>query len=175
MLDTFCSSSKLLKIFHGHLDCVNNDKTVRVWYVNNNKQIQSFNKHSHYVKCVKFSQYHSHNNRQNHKLDEQNKEDEQEEYIETTVLEDEKSEKEAEKRIKERDKRYRDKNFYKSYGSVENTVHLLIRLHRIILQVKAAIDDLGFCKKRFKLLQFLYAFLDFYKKFFNFPGYPNII
>ncbi|ETN98503.1 WD-40 repeat-containing protein [Reticulomyxa filosa] len=31
----------------------------------NNKQIQSFNGHSYAVYCVKFSQYHYHNNRQN--------------------------------------------------------------------------------------------------------------
>ncbi|ETO34203.1 WD-repeat protein [Reticulomyxa filosa] len=82
MLDTFCSSSKLLKPFFGHtnyvrsidyltLDCGpllcsgSEDKTVRVWDVENNKQIQVFNGHSRNVYCVKFSSYHYHNNRQN--------------------------------------------------------------------------------------------------------------
>ncbi|ETO13410.1 WD-40 repeat protein [Reticulomyxa filosa] len=31
------------------------DKTVRVWDVDNNKQIQSFNGHSSFINCVKFS------------------------------------------------------------------------------------------------------------------------
>ncbi|ETO00844.1 WD-40 repeat-containing protein, partial [Reticulomyxa filosa] len=61
--DSFCSSSKLLKTFTGHTDIVwsidystfddgqficsgSSDKTVRVWDVDNNKQIQSFNEHS---------------------------------------------------------------------------------------------------------------------------------
>ncbi|ETO10601.1 hypothetical protein RFI_26776 [Reticulomyxa filosa] len=35
-----------------------NDKTIRVWDVDNNKQMQSFNGHSKAVGCVKFSQYH---------------------------------------------------------------------------------------------------------------------
>ncbi|ETO17577.1 hypothetical protein RFI_19744, partial [Reticulomyxa filosa] len=37
------------------------DKTVRVWDVDNNKQIRSFNKCSSHVFCVKFSSYHYHN------------------------------------------------------------------------------------------------------------------
>ncbi|ETO02874.1 WD-repeat protein, partial [Reticulomyxa filosa] len=41
------------------------DKTVRVWDVDNNKKIQLFNRHSSYVYCVKFSSYHHHNHRQN--------------------------------------------------------------------------------------------------------------
>ncbi|ETO08987.1 hypothetical protein RFI_28400 [Reticulomyxa filosa] len=57
MFDTFCSSSKLSNMFTGH--------TVRVWDVDNNKQIQSFNGHSSFVYCVKFSSYHYHNHRQN--------------------------------------------------------------------------------------------------------------
>ncbi|ETO04341.1 WD-repeat protein, partial [Reticulomyxa filosa] len=81
MFDTFHSSSKLINIFTGHTDRVwsidystfdycqficsgSDDKTVRVWDVDNNKQIQLFNGHSSYVYCVKFSQYHYHNNRQ---------------------------------------------------------------------------------------------------------------
>ncbi|ETO31829.1 G-protein beta WD-40 repeats containing protein [Reticulomyxa filosa] len=82
MLDTFRSSSKLLKTFSGHTDCVysidcftldcdqficsgSDDKTVRVWDVENNKQIQSFNGHSSSVSCVKFSPYHCRNYRRN--------------------------------------------------------------------------------------------------------------
>ncbi|ETO35724.1 WD repeat-containing protein, partial [Reticulomyxa filosa] len=41
------------------------DETVRVWDVDNNKQIQSFNGHSDYVNCVKFSSYHYHNYHRN--------------------------------------------------------------------------------------------------------------
>ncbi|ETO06885.1 G-protein beta WD-40 repeats containing protein [Reticulomyxa filosa] len=82
MFDTFRSSAKLINTFTGHTDCVNSidfltfddgqficsgsdDKTVRVWNVDNNKQIQSFNGHSGIVYCVKFSPYHYHNHRQN--------------------------------------------------------------------------------------------------------------
>ncbi|ETO18426.1 WD-repeat protein [Reticulomyxa filosa] len=82
MLDTFLSSSKLLNTFTGHTDVVrsidystfddcqlicsgSNDQTVRVWNFDNNKQIQSFDRHSNYVYCVKFSPYHYHNHRQN--------------------------------------------------------------------------------------------------------------
>ncbi|ETO35290.1 hypothetical protein RFI_01773 [Reticulomyxa filosa] len=42
-----------------------NDNTVRVWDFDSSKQIQSFNGHSNYVTCVKFSPYHYHNYRQN--------------------------------------------------------------------------------------------------------------
>ncbi|ETO36027.1 WD-40 repeat-containing protein [Reticulomyxa filosa] len=82
MLDTFCSSSKLLKTFTGHTHCVSsidystfnggkylcsgsNDKTVRVWDIEKNKQIQLFNGHTYYVHCVKFSPYHCHNYHRN--------------------------------------------------------------------------------------------------------------
>ncbi|ETO29855.1 WD-40 repeat protein [Reticulomyxa filosa] len=82
MLDTFRLSSKLLKTFTEYTDCVNsidcstfdgcqficsgsNDNTVRVWDVDNDKQIQSFNEHSSNVNCVKFSSYHYHNHHQN--------------------------------------------------------------------------------------------------------------
>ncbi|ETO11763.1 WD-40 repeat protein, partial [Reticulomyxa filosa] len=82
MFDTFCSSAKLINTFTGHTRVVysidysifddsqlicsgSSDKTVRVWDVVNNKQIQSFNEHSNYVYCVKFSSYHYHNNHQN--------------------------------------------------------------------------------------------------------------
>ncbi|ETO14985.1 WD-40 repeat protein, partial [Reticulomyxa filosa] len=63
MFNTFRSSSKLINIFTGHTKAVwsidystfddrqficsgSSDKTVRVWDVDNNKQIQSFNRHS---------------------------------------------------------------------------------------------------------------------------------
>ncbi|ETO19693.1 hypothetical protein RFI_17538, partial [Reticulomyxa filosa] len=82
MLDTFRSSSKLINTFNGHTDIVcsidystfdcsqficsgSYDKTVRIWDIDNNKQIQSFNGHSSFVHCVKFSPYHYHNYRQN--------------------------------------------------------------------------------------------------------------
>ncbi|ETO07575.1 WD-repeat protein, partial [Reticulomyxa filosa] len=82
IFDTFRSSSKLINTFTGHtgwlhsidystFDCDqlvcsgSNDQTVRVWDVDNNKQIQSFNGHSSFVFCVKFSLYHYHNHRQN--------------------------------------------------------------------------------------------------------------
>ncbi|ETO32119.1 hypothetical protein RFI_04999, partial [Reticulomyxa filosa] len=75
-------SFKLINTFTGHTDWVrsidysifddcqficsgSDDKTVRVWDIDNNKQIQSFNGHSDSVYCVKFSSYHYHNNRQN--------------------------------------------------------------------------------------------------------------
>ncbi|ETO25763.1 G-protein beta WD-40 repeats containing protein [Reticulomyxa filosa] len=78
--EEFRSSSKLLKTFTGHTDYVNSidfftfdngqficsgsdDKTVRVWDVDANEQIRSFDGHSGYVYCVKFSQYHHNNNR----------------------------------------------------------------------------------------------------------------
>ncbi|ETO36138.1 beta subunit of coatomer complex, partial [Reticulomyxa filosa] len=82
MFDTFRSSSKLINTFTGHTktvysidystfgDCPficsgSQDKTVSVWDVDNNKQIQSFNEHSSFVYCVKFSSYHYHNHHQN--------------------------------------------------------------------------------------------------------------
>ncbi|ETO08911.1 hypothetical protein RFI_28476 [Reticulomyxa filosa] len=82
MIDTFHSSSKLLHTFTGHTTRVysidystfsddqllcsgSSDKTVRVWDVENNKQIQSFNRHLYAVYCVKFSPYHYYNNRCN--------------------------------------------------------------------------------------------------------------
>ncbi|ETO11701.1 hypothetical protein RFI_25675, partial [Reticulomyxa filosa] len=82
MFETFCSSSKLINTFNGHMDIVlsidysafgdsqficsgSNDKTVRVWDVDNNEQIRSFNGHSSYVRYVKFSLYHYHNHHQN--------------------------------------------------------------------------------------------------------------
>ncbi|ETO32165.1 WD-40 repeat-containing protein [Reticulomyxa filosa] len=78
MLDTFRSSSKLLKTFTGHTCCVNSidysifdgnqficsgseDKTVCVLDVHANKQVQLFNGHLDCVNCVKFSQYHFYN------------------------------------------------------------------------------------------------------------------
>ncbi|ETO11712.1 hypothetical protein RFI_25665 [Reticulomyxa filosa] len=71
MLNTFYSSSKLLKTFKGHINWVlsidcsvfdcdqficsgSNDKTVRTG------QIKLFNGHSNVVRCVKFSLYHYH-------------------------------------------------------------------------------------------------------------------
>ncbi|ETO36049.1 WD repeat-containing protein, partial [Reticulomyxa filosa] len=82
MFDTFHSSSKLINTFTGHTDTAwsidysafndcqficsgSADRTVRVWDVDNNKQIQSFNGHSRALNCVKFSSYHYHNHRQN--------------------------------------------------------------------------------------------------------------
>ncbi|ETO34188.1 WD repeat-containing protein, partial [Reticulomyxa filosa] len=82
IFDTFRSSSKLINTFIGHINTVwsidystfdncqficsgSHDRTVRVWDVDNNKQVQSFNGHSVDVYCVKFSQYHYHNNHQN--------------------------------------------------------------------------------------------------------------
>ncbi|ETO00232.1 ribosome assembly protein 4 (RSA4), partial [Reticulomyxa filosa] len=70
MFETFRSSFKLINTFTGHTNIVlsidysafddcqficsgSGDKTVRVWDVDNNKQIQSFNGHSDYVHCVK--------------------------------------------------------------------------------------------------------------------------
>ncbi|ETO33119.1 WD-repeat protein, partial [Reticulomyxa filosa] len=82
MFETFRSSSKLINTFTGHTDGVNSidysifddcqficsgsgDSTVRVWDVDNNKQIQLFNGHLSFVYCVKFSLYHYHNHHQN--------------------------------------------------------------------------------------------------------------
>ncbi|ETO05967.1 WD-40 repeat protein [Reticulomyxa filosa] len=81
IIDSFRSSSKLLNTFTGHAGYVrsidystlgdnqficsgSSDSTIRIWDVDNNKQIQSFNEHSDDVRCVKFSQYYYHNNRQ---------------------------------------------------------------------------------------------------------------
>ncbi|ETO31961.1 WD-40 repeat-containing protein [Reticulomyxa filosa] len=78
ILDIFRLSSKLLKTFSGHTNFVwsidysnfdcnqviysgSEDKTVGIWYVDTNKQIQSFNEHSGSVYCVKYSQYYYHN------------------------------------------------------------------------------------------------------------------
>ncbi|ETO11649.1 G-protein beta WD-40 repeats containing protein, partial [Reticulomyxa filosa] len=77
--DLFRSSSKLLNTFTGHTGRVysidyatfdgcqficsgSEDKTIRLWDIDNNKHIQSFNGHSSYVYCVKFSHYHYHDN-----------------------------------------------------------------------------------------------------------------
>ncbi|ETO07843.1 G-protein beta WD-40 repeats containing protein, partial [Reticulomyxa filosa] len=82
MFETFRSSSKLINTFTKHTDTVwsidystfddcqficsgSHDRTVRVWDIDNNKQIQPFDEHSNYVYCVKFSSYHYHNHRQN--------------------------------------------------------------------------------------------------------------
>ncbi|ETO35234.1 WD-40 repeat protein [Reticulomyxa filosa] len=68
----------LLKTFNGHNHCVLSidystfddgqficsgslDDTVRVWDAETTKQIQSFNGHSDYVTCVKFSSFHYYN------------------------------------------------------------------------------------------------------------------
>ncbi|ETO10801.1 WD-repeat protein, partial [Reticulomyxa filosa] len=77
MLDQFCSSSKLINTLTGHTNWVHSidylafddqqiicsasqDNTVRVWDIDNNKQIE-FNRYSKCVACVKFSSYHYHN------------------------------------------------------------------------------------------------------------------
>ncbi|ETO00289.1 WD-40 repeat protein [Reticulomyxa filosa] len=78
MLDSFCSSSKLISTFTGHTNIVwsidrsifddsqlicsgSGDSTVRVWDIDTNKQIQLFDEHSASVYCVKFSPYHYYN------------------------------------------------------------------------------------------------------------------
>ncbi|ETO19108.1 hypothetical protein RFI_18131, partial [Reticulomyxa filosa] len=78
--DRFRSSSKSLKTFISHTEAVysidnalfddsqficsgSKDKTVRVWDIETNKQIQLFKGHSDYVRCVKFSLYHYYNHR----------------------------------------------------------------------------------------------------------------
>ncbi|ETO33319.1 serine/threonine protein kinase, partial [Reticulomyxa filosa] len=80
MFDTFRSSSKLINAFTGHTSAVSSidystfddcrficsgsfDETVCAWDIDNNKKIQSFNRHSSFVYCVKFSSYHYHNHR----------------------------------------------------------------------------------------------------------------
>ncbi|ETO18958.1 hypothetical protein RFI_18283 [Reticulomyxa filosa] len=47
------------------LKCKPKEFKFRVWDVDNNKQIQSFNGHSNHVYCVKFSPYHYYNHRRN--------------------------------------------------------------------------------------------------------------
>ncbi|ETO10826.1 WD-40 repeat protein [Reticulomyxa filosa] len=78
IFETFRSSSKLINTFIGHTNAVwsidysifdncqficsgSGDKTVCVWDIDNNKQIQSFNEHLNIVYCVKFSSYHNNN------------------------------------------------------------------------------------------------------------------
>ncbi|ETO33725.1 WD-40 repeat protein [Reticulomyxa filosa] len=82
MFDTFRSSSKLITKFTEHTSAVysidystfddcqficsgSHDNIVRVCDINKNKQIQSFNGHSDFVYCVKFSSYHYRNHHQN--------------------------------------------------------------------------------------------------------------
>ncbi|ETO11113.1 hypothetical protein RFI_26263, partial [Reticulomyxa filosa] len=54
-------SFKLNKTFTGHTSYV----WIRLWDIDNNKQIQSFYGHSSEAFCVKFSSYHYHNHHQN--------------------------------------------------------------------------------------------------------------
>ncbi|ETO31962.1 WD repeat-containing protein [Reticulomyxa filosa] len=80
--DTFRASSKLLKTLIGHTSEVtsidysifddsqficsaSSDKTVRVWDIDNNQQIQLFNEHLDYVNGIKFSLYHYYIHRRN--------------------------------------------------------------------------------------------------------------
>ncbi|ETO08715.1 WD-40 repeat-containing protein [Reticulomyxa filosa] len=82
IIDTFCSSSKLLKTLTGHTSYLysidyssfdnsqficsgSDDKTVCVWDVENHKCIRSFNGHSGAVHCVEFSSYYYHNHHRN--------------------------------------------------------------------------------------------------------------
>ncbi|ETO20949.1 F-box and wd40 domain protein, partial [Reticulomyxa filosa] len=82
ILNTFRSSCKLLQSLIGHTSNVWNidyltfnndqllcsgssDKTIRVWNIKDNKQIQSFNGHTSHVYCAKFSPYHYYNNHRN--------------------------------------------------------------------------------------------------------------
>ncbi|ETO08506.1 serine/threonine protein kinase [Reticulomyxa filosa] len=82
MFEIFCSSPKLPKTLTGHKSWVKSidystfgdnqlicsgscDTTIRVWDAETNEQIQLFNERSHYVNCVKFSQYHHYNNHSN--------------------------------------------------------------------------------------------------------------
>ncbi|ETO12255.1 WD-40 repeat protein [Reticulomyxa filosa] len=81
----FCSSSKLLKTFIGHTSTIwtidystfndsqyicsgSQDCTVRVWDIDNNKQIKLFNGHSNAVTCVKFVSYYRHYHKVNNCL-----------------------------------------------------------------------------------------------------------
>ncbi|ETO03298.1 hypothetical protein RFI_34112, partial [Reticulomyxa filosa] len=83
--DMFCSSSKLLKTFIGHTSTIwtidystfndsqyicsgSQDCTVRVWDIDNNKQIKLFNGHSNAVTCVKFVSYYRHYHKVNNCL-----------------------------------------------------------------------------------------------------------
>ncbi|ETO33157.1 hypothetical protein RFI_03951, partial [Reticulomyxa filosa] len=80
--DLFRSSSKIFNTLKGHAGIVwsidystfdgnqficsgSSDRTVRLWDVDNNKQIQSFDGHLDYVYCVKFSPYHYYNHHRN--------------------------------------------------------------------------------------------------------------
>ncbi|ETO28421.1 serine/threonine protein kinase [Reticulomyxa filosa] len=80
--DKFRSSYKLINTLTGHTSIVWNidystfddcqficsgslDKTVCVWDIDNNRQIQSFNRHLYHVYCAKFSQYHHYNTNRN--------------------------------------------------------------------------------------------------------------
>ncbi|ETO10016.1 WD-40 repeat-containing protein, partial [Reticulomyxa filosa] len=82
MFETFRLSSKLLKTFAGQIHAVwsidylsldnhqllcsgSEDSIIRVWDVDSNKQIQSFNGHSDCVTCVKFSSYYHYNYNRN--------------------------------------------------------------------------------------------------------------
>ncbi|ETO15070.1 WD-40 repeat-containing protein [Reticulomyxa filosa] len=82
LFNIFCVSSKLLNTLTGHTEELQSidykkfndrqlicsgscDKTVRVWDVDNNKQIQLFDKCPTSVNCVKFSSYHYNNNNNN--------------------------------------------------------------------------------------------------------------
>ncbi|ETO06800.1 WD-40 repeat protein [Reticulomyxa filosa] len=77
IIDSFCSTSKLLKTFIGHSSYVwsidyskldygqficsgSDDGTVRVWDTKNNKHIKLFGGHSNQFYCVKFSTYYNH-------------------------------------------------------------------------------------------------------------------
>ncbi|ETO11916.1 hypothetical protein RFI_25460 [Reticulomyxa filosa] len=71
MFDAFCSSAKLINVLTGHTNAVYSidystfddcqficsgsyDQTVRVWDVDNNKQIRPFNTYSNYDKTIRF-------------------------------------------------------------------------------------------------------------------------
>ncbi|ETO03680.1 WD-40 repeat-containing protein, partial [Reticulomyxa filosa] len=75
MLDTFCSSSKLINTFTGHTSCVNSidyltfggcqficsgshDSTVCIWDVDNNECIKLSDEYLRAAYCVKVSSYH---------------------------------------------------------------------------------------------------------------------